>query len=89
MEQWQFTIHGLVQGVGFRYFIEQHAQRLGVTGYVSNRADGSVEVYAEGDDRALSELEQLVRQGPSYADVTSVELHKTTAEGLWRDFAIQ
>ena len=46
----RLTIRGRVQGVGFRYFVERSAARLGLGGYVKNRADGSVEVLVRGED---------------------------------------
>ncbi len=67
-------IFGDVQGVGFRYFAESHARRLGLDGYVRNRYDGAVEVVAEGDTPALERLLDLLRQGPRMARVQDVRV---------------
>jgi acylphosphatase len=62
-----------VQGVGFRYFVEQSAQSLGVRGWVRNVDDGNVEVYALGTIEQLSELAGLLWKGPRWAEVRGVE----------------
>ena len=65
---------GDVQGVGFRYFAEAHARRLGLEGYVRNRYDGAVEVEAEGGANALERLLELLRKGPRMARVQDVQV---------------
>jgi acylphosphatase len=67
-------IFGDVQGVGFRYFAESHARRLGLQGYVRNRYDGAVEVEAEGDAPVLERFLGLLRQGPRMARVQDVRV---------------
>ena len=67
-------ILGDVQGVGFRYFAEAHARRLGLDGYVRNRHDGGVEVEAEGDAPALERFLDLLRQGPRMARVQDIRV---------------
>jgi acylphosphatase len=67
-------IFGDVQGVGFRYFAESHARRLGLEGYVRNRYDGAVEVEAEGDAPALERFLDLLRRGPRMARVQDVRV---------------
>ncbi len=62
-----------MQGVGFRYFVERSAQRLGVKGWVRNDDDGSVEVYAVGNQAQLSELAGFLWKGPRWAEVRGVE----------------
>ena len=68
-----YWVRGLVQGVGFRYFVQRAAAGLGVTGYVKNLDDGRVEVYAVGSEQALSELAGLLRKGPAHARVRGVD----------------
>ncbi len=72
IEELYATVVGYVQGVGFRYFVVEKAQRLGLRGYVRNRADGDVEVVAQGMRPALENLLVLLRQGPSAAEVYEV-----------------
>jgi acylphosphatase len=66
------VVRGQVQGVGFRYFVVQKAQGLGLRGYVRNARYGDVEVLAQGPRPALERLLTLLRQGPSAADVGEV-----------------
>lgn len=67
-----FRIEGRVQGVGYRYWAQSRARELGLTGYVSNRADGAVELHAEGEEHALVRLQTSLEQGPPAASVTRV-----------------
>ncbi|HEX7335608.1 MAG TPA: acylphosphatase [Gemmatimonadales bacterium] len=69
----RFLVTGLVQGVGFRWFVARHARALGLTGYARNLADGSVEVVVDGAADAMPELERLLRAGPASAQVDQVE----------------
>lgn len=73
MECIRLTVRGLVQGVGFRAFVRAVARDLGVTGWVRNRADGSVEVMACGPEASLRALTAVVAKGPALARVTGVE----------------
>ena len=65
-------VRGLVQGVGFRYFVVEEALSLGLRGYARNERDGSVEVLAQGPRPALERLVTRLRQGPSAARVSEV-----------------
>ncbi len=68
-----YRVRGRVQGVGFRYFVEQAAHQLAVTGWVRNADDGSVEVYAAGNAAQLAELAGLLWKGPRWAEVRGVD----------------
>ncbi len=71
---YRYLIQGKVQGVGFRWFVARNATRLRVMGYARNLHDGSVEVMAVPPDAAaLEELERLIRRGPEFAQVSSVD----------------
>ena len=72
----RFYVSGRVQGVGFRFFAEGTASRLGVCGYVKNLFDGRVEVYAIGDERQLDALRDALQRGPRMAAVDQVEEHE-------------
>ncbi len=65
-------IEGIVQGVGYRHWITHTATRLGVTGWVRNRADGSVEALVEGDAASVEELLRACRRGSPSASVTLI-----------------
>jgi acylphosphatase len=69
---------GLVQGVGFRWFVARRAGALGIRGYIRNLYDGNVELEAEGDRSLLEEFMKEVRVGPRSAHVTNVRIE-------WRD----
>jgi acylphosphatase len=69
----RFLVSGLVQGVGFRWFVARHARALGLTGYARNLPNGSVEVVVSGPDEVLPEFERWLRQGPANAQVDQVE----------------
>jgi len=70
----RFLVSGMVQGVGFRWFVARHARALGLGGYARNLADGRVEVVAAGSGREeLARLEQLLREGPAHARVDRLE----------------
>ncbi len=76
--------------VGFRYYVLGHAERLGLTGWVRNGLDGqTVEVVAEGDEAALTELEAILRRGPPGAVVDSVEADRTEETQGFTDFTVQ
>jgi acylphosphatase len=75
----RFHISGRVQGVGFRYFAERVALRLGVTGYVKNLPDGRVEVYALGTAAQLEALKGELRRGPLLSKVHRVDENKAEA----------
>ena len=81
-------VHGRVQGVGFRYFVLLRARALGVIGSARNLADGTVEVYAEGDRASLAELERELRRGPHAANVTRVDARWGEARGEARGFDV-
>src|ERR1700752_211840 len=68
-----FCVSGRVQGVGFRFFAEATASRLGVSGYVKNLSDGRVEIYPIGDERRLKPSRVAVEQGVRMAAVDNVE----------------
>jgi len=69
----QYRVRGRVQGVGYRYFAQSWAVELGVTGWVRNRDDGSVEVYAVGTEQQLSDYSGRLHQGPRFSSVRGVE----------------
>ena len=74
-------VHGHVQGVGFRWFVNRLAARLGLAGWVRNEPDGSVRVVAEGPDEALDELVRALHRGPSGARVDRVDLERNAGSG--------
>jgi acylphosphatase len=82
-------IAGRVQGVYFRASALQEAQSLGLTGWVTNCLDGSVEAIAEGARAKLEELITWCRRGPSGARVTRVDVRWETPQHAFRSFTIK
>lgn len=68
-------VTGRVQGVGYRAWTVRQARRLGLAGWVRNRADGSVEFLAAGPEAALDALLEACRRGPPLARVEAIETH--------------
>jgi len=69
----QIRVQGRVQGVGFRYALRDQAERLSLTGWVRNRADGSVQALLQGEQAAIERLIAWARRGPPGARVTALE----------------
>ena len=70
------TIRGRVQGVSFRWFTRQEADRLGLTGWVRNERDGTVRLEVQGSPEAVDTLLRRVGDGPPHAQVVSVEVEE-------------
>jgi acylphosphatase len=68
----RYLVSGIVQGVGFRYFIQDEAERLHLSGFVRNLRDGRVEVYAIGSPENLARLRAVIERGPRGAMVQRV-----------------
>ena len=73
MNSKRLVISGRVQGVGFRVWMVEQARELGLSGWVRNRLDGSVEALVAGDIAAVEESLRLCRRGPRMAEVVSIE----------------
>lgn len=69
----RLVIAGRVQGVGFRAWMQERAQALGLSGWVRNRVDGTVEALVAGDVASVEELLRLCRRGPRMAEVVSID----------------
>ncbi|MFQ5846438.1 MAG: acylphosphatase [Candidatus Methylomirabilales bacterium] len=80
---------GRVQGVGYRYFTERVVAEIGLSGYVMNCRDGSVEVMVEGERHALDQLLPLLKQGPFGARVEKVEETWGPYTGQFTGFAVR
>ena len=87
METRRLVITGMVQGVGFRYAMLAQARLLGVTGWVRNRRDGSVEAVIAGDPAQLEAMLDWSRSGPAGAAVDDVMIE--IASGDYQDFELR
>ncbi|MHB1687744.1 MAG: acylphosphatase [Ignavibacteriaceae bacterium] len=70
---------GLVQGVGFRYYVARHANSLGLIGFVKNLYTGEVQTIVEGEVALIEELYQKIKIGPSHASVNNCKI-------IWHEF---
>ncbi len=82
-------VTGVVQGVSYRASTRRQAERLGLTGWVRNRDDGSVELVAEGPTEALARLIEWCRRGPPLAEVTGVQCEWHPATGEFSQFELR
>jgi acylphosphatase len=86
--QKKILISGLVQGIGFRFFILDRAMELGVTGWTRNTQDNKVEALFQGDEKTVLKLIDLCKTGPGMAKVKKVEEFKSS-EPKYQDFIIR
>ncbi len=82
-------VHGLVQGVWFRASTREEALRIGVTGWVRNLPDGSVEAVFEGEKKKVEEIVGWCHRGPSGAEVSRVDISWETYRGEFVQFDIR
>ncbi|HYQ86204.1 MAG TPA: acylphosphatase [Bacteroidota bacterium] len=85
----QIIIEGMVQGVGFRYFVYTKASRLGLTGFARNVSGGRVEIEVEGDRSLIEELIKFLKVGPPSAHVADVKVDWKKPENQFRSFEIR
>ena len=83
-----YRVQGRVQGVGFRFFVEAEARKLGLRGYVRNLDDGRVEVYAVGEEAKLDSLRLRLEEGPPASRVERVE-ERVAPRKNYRQFLIE
>jgi acylphosphatase len=83
-----YRIRGRVQGVGYRYFAQQIALRLGVRGWVRNMANGDVEAHAEAEREVLERFRAELERGPSFSRVSEVIEEDALADGRSTSFEI-
>ncbi len=84
----EVRVTGRVQGVGFRYWTRQEAERLGLSGWVRNEPDGSVAALLAGPDDAVAAMLDRLRQGPQGAAVADVAATPTRPADAPQDFRI-
>ncbi|MBI2685354.1 MAG: acylphosphatase [Acidobacteria bacterium] len=84
----RWLVRGLVQGVGFRRFVEREAVELSLAGWARNLADGRVEVLAQGPVSALDALQGRLWQGPRWSEVRDVEAIEESVSAKLHSFHI-
>ena len=85
----KFYISGMVQGVGFRFFVQRSAARHQVLGYVQNLSDGRVEAFAEGSEKEVEAFKHDLTAGPIFARVEHLEEIVLEPTGLYSSFRIE
>ena len=83
------TIHGKVQGVGYRFYATRVARRLGLKGWIQNNRDGTVEAMVEGEKASIDEWVEEIREGPRYAEVTKIDAEVKDFSGRLNDFDVK
>lgn len=89
MQARQIIVHGKVQGVGFRYFVQYVAKKLGLVGNVRNCPDQTVEILVEGNTRDVEKLVEQVKQGPPLSWVHRVDVVDIPIKGSYSSFLIE
>src|SRR5271156_5236448 len=85
----RYFVSGAVQGVGFRYFTQNAAEKLHLAGFVRNLRDGRVEVFAAGTPQQLAQFRAILERGPRFASVSEVrEEHAAPDARFTKDFVI-
>ncbi|MBM4161640.1 MAG: acylphosphatase [Ignavibacteria bacterium] len=82
------VVRGMVQGVGFRYFVWRQASKLGLSGYARNLYNGDVEIEAEGDRSLLEEFIREVKVGPRLSDVRDMKIQWGEFQGRFKGFEV-
>lgn len=88
MKAYRVRVEGRVQGVGFRYCTELEAHRLGITGWVKNCSDSSVEALICGDESQLNTMLAWLRHGPSSAIVSNTHVESADTSSAPSGFQI-
>jgi acylphosphatase len=88
LKQVHMRAHGRVQGVFFRASAQREAKRLGLTGWVRNRKDATVELVAEGEETGIKDFIAWAQHGPSAARVEKLDVRWRSFEGEFFDFRI-
>ena len=82
-------ISGRVQGVGFRANARQKAQIYGVNGWIKNLLDGRVEAVVEGEGESVQQMIKFLKRGPSFANVTNINIDDEPPTGNFNNFSIK
>ena len=88
MKTYRYLIEGSVQGVAFRYYTLKKAVELNIKGTVQNLYNGNVEIYAQGDPGDILLFEKFLKEGPSYASVSSVNREEPDYDKVFYTFEI-
>lgn len=82
-KNWIIRIYGMVQGVGFRWFIKEKAENLGISGYVKNMEDGSVFIEGEGGGESLEKFSEAIKIGTGMAKIFKITVTDGEVKGFF------
>ena len=85
----EIVVNGLVQGVGFRYYVMREAENLGLNGYVKNLYTGEVMTVVEGEKAFVEEMVKKLKVGPIHASVKSCKVEWQTPKNEFTDFEVK
>jgi acylphosphatase len=84
----KLVVKGTVQGVFFRQFVKEHADKLGLVGFVRNLEAGDIEIIVEGEGDAIERLARFVKEGPEHSMIRSVDVGERKWSGGFGEFKI-
>lgn len=82
-------VYGIVQGVGFRFYIQYYAKKYGIKGFVKNNIDGTVSFVGEGEEEDLKKILEHLKTGPTGAVVSDIEYSFSEPKGEFTNFVIK
>lgn len=85
----ELVVKGRVQGVGFRWFSRQQAERFGIKGWVKNLPNGDVAIFAEGEQAAVDAFMEAIQQGPSFAYVEEMLVSEQPVDHRYSTFEVK
>lgn len=89
MVQYEITVNGRVQGVGYRYFVHRKATEMGITGWVKNLVDGSVIIVVQGIEQELKTFIDYLYIGPTRARVDRISANKMQLVTVFDNFSVK
>ncbi len=84
----KIIVQGTVQGIFFRQFVKEHADNLGLVGFVRNLENGNVEIIVEGESGQIERLVGFVRKGPEHAQIRNVKIEERKWSGDFKEFKV-
>lgn len=88
MKSLRLTVHGRVQGVGFRYYVKTVGDRLDLVGRVKNNPDDSVGILVEGEEKLVNEFLEYCKKGPAAAKVDKIDVSEEKSSKKFKSFEI-
>lgn len=89
MKQAHIIVTGFVQGVGYRKFVRHESRKMGLTGWVRNLTDGTVEALVVGEENEIEKLIELCKKGPFLSQVDNVHVEWEEAEKSFEEFIVR